>query len=109
MNLVQRCLPLLVLLGGCATDTAARVATLTALPEPDEHCTPLGGLAVHMSFGLVMSEDALLSTAVTELRARAAMRGATHLVVSRPPLSGMVAYGTTAAASGLAFRCPEDL
>jgi hypothetical protein len=53
-----------------------------------------------------MSEDSLLASAVNELRSRAAMRGATHLVVARPYSAASVSYGTTAAASGVAYRCP---
>ena len=60
-----------------------------------------------MSTELLMSEDALLASAVNELRWRAAVRGATHLVVFRPPYRpAAVSYGTTAAATGVAYRCP---
>jgi hypothetical protein len=59
-----------------------------------------------MSTELLMSEDALLATAVNELRWHAAMRGATHLVVAARPYSpASVSYGTTAAASGVVYRC----
>ena len=63
-------------------------------------------MAVRMSTELLMSEDALLATAVNELRWRAGLRGATHLVVARPASVASVAYGTTAAATGVAYRCP---
>jgi len=44
---------------------------------------------------------------VNELRERAATRGATHLVVAHPSSPAVIAYGTTAAASGEAYRCPD--
>ena len=64
-------------------------------------------MVVRMSNELLMSEDALRATAVNELRWRAAVRGATHLVVARPASAASLAYGTTAAASGVAYRCPD--
>jgi len=93
---------------GCATaSTAAPIASSVALEAPDEGCEPLGRLSVRMSTELLMSQDALLASAVNELRWRAAVRGATHLVVSRPPYGpAAVSYGTTAAATGIAYRCP---
>jgi hypothetical protein len=101
-------LPSVAMLGGCVTASAgAPVASSVALEAPDEGCERLGGVAVRMSTELLMSGDALLASAVNELRWRAAVRGATHLVVSRPPYSAAaVSYGTTAAASGIAYRCP---
>jgi len=105
-----QCVPVVCLLTGCATDGAAeRGASLTLLATPDEHCTSLGPVAVRMPLELMMPEDALLSTATTELRRRAALRGATHLVITTPPSAAMIAYGTTAAATGLALRCSEEL
>jgi hypothetical protein len=100
---------LFLLLAGCATETGARQGSPVVLELPDESCDPLGPVAVRMSTELLMPEDALLSSAVSELRRRAALRGATHLVVvSRPASRGLLAYSTTAAASGLAFRCQEQ-
>jgi len=100
---------LMVLLAGCATESgAARDGSLVVLDPPDESCAPLGPVAVRMSTELVMSEDALLSSAVTELRRRAAQDGATHLVLLRPESRGMLVYGTVAAASGFEFRCPDQ-
>ena len=93
---------------GCVTASAAGpVASSVALEAPDEGCERLGPLSVRTSTELLMSEDALLASAVNELRSRAAVRGATHLVVSRPPYGpAAVSYGTTAAATGVAYRCP---
>jgi hypothetical protein len=110
MRSPPRAAPLLLLLvAGCATDTgAARQGSLVVLEPPDETCAPLGPVAVRMSTELLMSEDALLGSAVSELRRRAALDGATHLVVSRPESRGLLAYGTVAAASGLEFRCPDQ-
>ncbi len=98
-----------MLLAGCATGGGAEVnGILVLLQPPDEACDPLGSMGVRMSTELLMPEDALLASAVSELRRRAAMRGATHLVVARPSSRGAMAYGTTAAASGLAYRCPSS-
>lgn len=93
---------------GCVTASAAGpLASSVALEAPDEGCERLGRLSVRMSTELLMSEDALLASAVNALRWRAAGRGATHLVVSRPPYGpAAMSYGTTAAASGVAYRCP---
>ena len=100
---------LLLLLAGCATENgAARQGSLVVLEPPDESCTPLGPVAVRMSTELLMSEDVLLASAVSELRRRAALDGATHLVISRPESRGLLVYGTNAAASGLEFRCPDQ-
>ncbi len=99
---------LIVAVPGCVTaNAAAPGASSVALEAPDEGCERLGRLSVRMSTELLMSEDALLASAVNELRRHAAVRGATHLVVSRPPSGpAAVSYGTTAAASGVAYRCP---
>ena len=94
------------LLAGCVTGGAtAPPAGGVLLEAPDETCEALGPVAVRMSTELLMPEDALLATAVNELRRRAAVRGATHLVVARPASRGGLAYGSTATASGLAYRC----
>lgn len=99
---------LLLAVPGCATGSAtAPVASSVALDPPDEGCQRIGPMAVRMSTDLLMSEDALLATAVNELRWRAGLRGATHLVVARPASAASVAYGTTAAATGVAYRCPD--
>ncbi|HTS83181.1 MAG TPA: DUF4156 domain-containing protein [Myxococcaceae bacterium] len=100
-------LPLLAL-GACATGEVRRVASPALLEPRDGSCTTLGQVSVRSSTELLMSEDALLSSAVNELRRQAALRGATHLVVSRPAFAATVAYGTTAAASGVAYRCPAS-
>jgi hypothetical protein len=60
-----------------------------------------------MSTELLLPEASLADSAVTELRRRAALRGATHLVLATPPTHGSLAYGTTAVATGFAYRCPE--
>jgi hypothetical protein len=100
----------LLLLAGCATETgAARQGSGVVLGPPDEGCVPLGPVAVRMSTELLMSEDTLVASAVSELRRRAALDGATHLMVSRPESRGLLAYGSVAAASGLEFRCPDQL
>ncbi len=108
MSTLPRLTALLFLLEACATGGGASAPSggLVLLPPPDEGCDPLGAMAVRMSTELLMSEDALLASAVGELRRRAAMRGATHLVVARPSSPAAMAYGTTAAASGVAYRCP---
>jgi hypothetical protein len=98
-------LALLVLLVGCATVPQGNGVLLQ---PPDEGCDSLGPLAVRMSTELLMSEDARLASAVSELRRRAAMRGATHLVVARTSSPASISYGTTAAASGMAYRCPSQ-
>lgn len=99
---------LLALVSGCATSGASAPGAGSVLLEaPDSTCECLGQMAVRMSGELLMSEDALLATAVNELRERAAIHGATHLVVARSSSPAVVAYGTTAAASGVAYRCPD--
>ena len=99
---------MLLLLSGCATGSGAGTeGSLVPFQPADADCDEIGPLAVRMSTDLVMPEDALLSSAVSELRRRAAMRGATHLVVAAPVSRGAMAYGTTAAASGVAYRCPR--
>jgi len=100
---------LLLFLGGCATETgAARRGSVVELEPPDETCTPLGPVAVRMSTDLLMSEDTLAASAVTALRRKAALDGATHLVVSLPESRGLLAYGNVAAASGFEFLCPDQ-
>ncbi len=108
--LLRRAALLALPLAGCATATGTtpRGSLVMLDPPPDAHCAPLGRLAVRMSTELLMSEDALLASAVGELRRRAALEGATHLVVSRPASRAAMAYGTTAAASAVAFRCPSS-
>ena len=104
--MLRLALPFLVLLAaGCAT-TAKPSAVLVEAPE--ERCERIGALAVRTSTELLAPEDALHASALSELRQRAALRGATHLVAARTPSAASVAYGTTAAASGIAYRCPED-
>ena len=99
---------LLLTVSACVTATSPSVVSSSVLLEPpEEACQPLGPMGIRISNELLMSEDALLASAVSELRWRAAVRGATHLVVDRPPSSASVAYGTTAAASGVAYRCPD--
>jgi hypothetical protein len=97
----------LVVAGCASTNATGPAATAVLLEAPRETCEPLGAMAVRMSSELLLSEDVLHASAVSELRQRAAVRGATHLVVAQPATDASVAYGTTAAASGLAYRCPE--
>ena len=92
-----------LLLTGCVTAPAVRSVSLA---PPEEGCEPLGPMAVRFSSDLLMPEDALLASAVDELRRRAAVRGATHLVVARPWSPAMVAYRSAATASAVAYRCP---
>ena len=100
---------LVLLVAGCATPSATVPAPSAVLLEvPADHCEPLGALAVRMSTELLAPEDALHTSAVNELRRRAAVHGATHLVVARASSPASMAYGTTAAASGIAYRCPEE-
>jgi hypothetical protein len=77
------------------------------LEPPEDNCEPLGSLGVRTSTELLLPEGSLADSAVTELRRRAALRGATHLVLATPPAHGSLAYGTTAVATGFAYRCPE--
>jgi hypothetical protein len=98
---------LILAVPACVTATGgAAVASSVVLESPDEGCERIGPMAVRMSTDLLMSEDSLLASAVNELRSRAAMRGATHLVVARPYSAASVSFGTTAAATGVAYRCP---
>ena len=108
--MMRAALVLLVLfLAGCAAASATSPAASAALLEaPEERCEALGALAVRMSTELLAPEDALHASALNELRRRAALRGATHLVVARASSPASMAYGTTAAASGIAYRCPEE-
>jgi hypothetical protein len=96
---------LVLLVAGCATTATPSAALLDA---PEERCEKIGALAVRTSTELLAPEDALQASALNELRQRAALRGATHLVAARTPSPATMAYGTTAAASGIAYRCPED-
>jgi hypothetical protein len=96
---------LVLLVAGCATTATPSAALLEA---PEERCEKIGALAVRTSTELLAPEDALQASAVNELRQRAALRGATHLVAARTPNAASMAYGTTAAASGIAYHCPED-
>ena len=94
---------LVLLAAGCATTATPSVALLEA---PEEHCERIGALAVRTSTEMLAPEDALQASALSELRERAALRGATHLVAARTPSSASMAYGTTGFASGVAYRCP---
>jgi hypothetical protein len=97
----------LALLGaGCATGKGATASGPVRLEAPDDGCELLGSVGVRLATELLMPEDALISSAVTELRRRAALRGATHLVLATSPTHGGLAYGTTAVATGFAYRCP---
>ena len=97
-----------VALAGCATAGAPSAAVSSVVLEPpDGACALLGPMAVRTSSEILLSEDALLASAVQELRERAAKRGATHLVVAPTPAPAVVAYGTTGAASGVAYRCAD--
>ncbi|HZJ52913.1 MAG TPA: hypothetical protein VFD38_02150 [Myxococcaceae bacterium] len=99
---------LVLVLAGCATANAnAPPPSAVLLEAPQERCEPLGVLAVRMSTELLTSEDALHASALNELRRRAGVRGATHLVVARTSSPGSMTYVSTAAASGLAYRCPS--
>jgi hypothetical protein len=99
----------LLLLAACVTPSAGGSGLEPVLAEPPvEGCQSLGPVAVRMSTELMMPDDARLASAVNELRRRAVLRGATHLVVARPSSPALVAYGTTAAASGVAYRCPSQ-
>lgn len=98
---------LAVLGAGCATGGGATAAGPVRLEPPEDNCEPLGSLGVRTSTELLLPEGSLADSAVTELRRRAALRGATHLVLATPPAHGSLAYGTTAVATGFAYRCPE--
>jgi hypothetical protein len=98
---------LAVLGAGCATGSGGGAGPVR-LEAPGDDCEPLGSLGVRMSTELLLPEDSLADTAVTELRRRAALRGATHLVLATPPTHGSLAYGTTAIATGFAYRCPDE-
>jgi len=96
---------LVFLAAGCATTATPSAALLEA---PGERCEKIGALAVRTSTELLAPEDALHASALNELRQRAALQGATHLVAARASSPASMAYGTTAAASGIAYRCPEE-
>jgi len=99
---------LLMALSGCVTaGGSAPVASSVRLEAPDETCERLGPMAVRLSTETLLSKDALAASAMNELRERAAMRGATNLVVAPVLRPAMIAYGTTGAASGVAYRCTE--
>lgn len=98
----------LLILSGCVTAGAgAPGASSVRLEAPDETCERLGPMAVRFSTELLLSDDTLTASAVNELRERAAVRGATNLVVTPTSRPAMVAYGTTGEASGVAYRCAE--
>ena len=98
----------LVALSGCVTAGAgAPVASSVLLAAPDEGCERLGPMAVRLESEILISEDALLASAVEVLRERAAVRGATHLVVAPVSPPAAIAYGTVGKASGVAYRCTE--
>lgn len=98
----------LLVLPGCVTaGGGAPVASSVRLEAPDETCERLGPMAVRLSTELLLSDDALAASAVNALRERAAVRGATNLIVTPTPRPAMIAYGTTGTASGVAYRCPE--
>ena len=99
---------LVLLLSGCVTAGAGSpVASSVLLEAPDETCERLGPMAARISTELLISQDALRASAVHELQERAAVRGATHLIVARSSSPASVAYTTSAAASGVAYRCAD--
>jgi len=101
-------LSLLLALSGCVTSGAgAARADSVRLEAPPESCERLGPMAVRVSTETVLPEGALSASALNELRERAAARGATNLVVAPRSPPAVVAYGTTGAASGVAYRCGE--
>jgi len=98
---------LLLALGACATPSGgAASGSVVVLDPPGDECEPLGRVSVRWDSELVTNEDALFTSAVRELRVRAAARGATHVLLSPVSMPGAMALSTKAAASGLAFRCP---
>jgi hypothetical protein len=97
---------LLLFLSGCVTAGAGSPGAVL-LEAPDETCERLGPMAVRMSTDLLMSQDALRASALYQLRERAALRGATHLLVARAWGPATVAYTTGATASGVAYRCAD--
>jgi hypothetical protein len=98
----------LLLLSGCVTTGAsAPMASAVRLEAPDETCEWLGPMAVRFSTEILLSDEALAASAMNELRERAAVRGATNLVVTPTSRPAMIAYGTTGEASGVAYRCAE--
>ena len=101
-------LVVLLSLVGCATTSASTPAAASVLLEaPDESCERLGSMTVWMPSEILISEDALLASAVNMLRERAAVRGATHLVVAPVSHPAIVSYGTVGKASGVAYRCAD--
>lgn len=99
---------LFLLLCGCATGGAGSpVASSVLLEAPDETCERLGPMALRLSTEVLIAQDALRASAVHELQERAAVRGATHLVVLRSSSPATLAYATSALASGVAYRCAE--
>jgi hypothetical protein len=98
----------LLVLSGCVTAGAsAPMASAVRLEAPDETCEWLGPMAVRFSTEILLSDEALAASAMNELRERAAVRGATNLVVTPTSRPAMIAYGTTGEASGVAYRCAE--
>lgn len=96
-------------LAGCASSGTLpqHQGSLVVAEPPDAHCKALGPMAFKGYSGVLLSEDALLSTAVVELQRWAAFLGATHLVVDRTAFPATVAYGNVARASGQAYRCDD--
>ena len=98
----------LLFLSGCFTAGASSPVAASVLREvPDETCERLGAMAVRTSTDLLISEDVLHASAEKELRERAAVRGATHLVVDPSSSPATVAYTSSALASGVAYRCAD--
>ncbi|HEY3585685.1 MAG TPA: hypothetical protein VGK85_00970 [Myxococcaceae bacterium] len=98
----------LLVLSGCVTaGVGAPMASSVRLEAPDETCERLGPMAARFSTEILLSDEALAASAMNELRERAAVRGATNLVVTPTFKPAMIAYGTTGEASGVAYRCAE--
>jgi len=97
---------ILLFFSGCVTAGASSPVVASVVREaPDEACERLGPMAVRTSTDLLISEDVLHASAEKELRERAAVRGATHLVVDPSSIPATVAYASSALASGVAYRC----
>ena len=102
-------LALLLAFTGCATASRAeREGSLVVAEPPHAHCKALGPMTFKGYSDVLMSEDALLATAVVELQRRTASLGATHLVVDCAWFPATVAYGNVARASAQAYRCEDD-
>jgi len=107
MSLLRQSSLLFLALAACATPSGgAAGGSAVVLDPPGDRCAPLGPVSVRWDSEVIAPDDVLYTSAVRQLRLKAAARGATHVLISPASMPGAMAHGTRAAASGLAFRCP---